>query len=266
MSYLASVGDGRILAVPGYSGFPLVQGYGNAAAGLAATGGGAGAAGLSQVGLRPIAASGGSLMNSTFTVAPPALPANPWAAAAFGAAIGTGPFTSANVRVVPAVPPQTIAPAIMAATGYQQSQMYNPELDAGSALARTDGSGMDAAALAAMTAAVAGGTRCPPGVRGGPCGFPVFPAPPPLTSVGNVAMQDSAASLGYVPVQELRPLGGIASAWPTPGRMPPTFYTAPVGIGMQSSCGYQPAYGAGCSSLRPTAFGIGGVPAGYGTF
>jgi hypothetical protein len=233
MSYLVpSANGGFVAAVPGNAStfsnnLAALSGAVNMnnGAALAAAGYGVGAgaaAAAAPVQLTPFAASGGSLLNSTFTVAPSVMPATPRVATLFDALaqrqLTYGPYSDAAARPYPVTP-----------------QMFQPTLE--SPLLVRDGAASAAAAAAASAAAAQQQMYGPAAV--------------PLTAVGNALLQQGIGINGVVPPTY------FASAWSGGGRAgdrrPGAWSAAPYGYGYGSGYGY--GYGYGCSRV-----GCGGFP------
>ena len=240
MSYVVpSANGGFVAAVPGnastfstsLAALGGVGGAGAAGSVLAATAGGVGGAGAAPVQLTPFAATGGSLINNTFTVAPSMMPATPQTASLFNALaqrqLTFGPYGDAAVRPYP-VTPQMLATTAATAAAAASPQQFAPTLES-PLLAR--------AAATAPTAPMA----------------PTYgPAAVPLTAMGNALLQQGMSVNGGVPPTY------FASAWSGGGRAgdrrPGAWSAAPYGYGYGSGYGLG-GYGYGCSRV-----GCGGFP------
>lgn len=181
---------------------------------------------------KPVAVTGGSLMNNTYTIVPKQ---GRQAAAAVNAALAANPGAALLQQL--AAPRPGFGLSAPNARGYAAKLAAEPVVAAeevgggvgmGVGVAEIERPRFNIAAERMSLAALP--VRLPTGC------VSFIPQPVPQTAVGNLLLQDAAAGLGLMPPGDVGPLN-IASFWNGGSAMKSMYYATPVAAGLGFGCG-----------------------------
>ncbi len=161
---------------------------------------------------KPVAVTGGSLMNNTYTI----VPKRRYVVEAEAAALAADPGAALVQQL--AAPRPGFGLSAPNARGYaarlvEEREIERPRFNIAS----------EVMSLGALPVRVPGGLT-------------FIPQPVPQTAVGNVMLQNAAAGLGLMPPGDVGPLN-IASPWNGGNSIKPLFYATPVASGLGFGCG-----------------------------